>query len=190
MIVKRFHIILFFGIVLAGCGLWYFAWKPQQFDSSFCIRDFDYSRDHQAVEDLFNKGDNFYWMVAMEGGGSYSIDFMLRNKTSSQFETKRDLVMKVATIDGKLAGFMAYHPLSGRVWKLLFLIVDQDFRRQGVAKKILKYSVDDMMSRNALRIDLGTRNNNFKAQNLYKNFGFKYIDADDESHFVHFSLYK
>lgn len=189
---KIFHKIIFSCIVAIGIFGCYVLWKNNQQKSlsGFVIRDFDYDKDHQAIDDLFHKGDNFYWMVATEGGFPYSIDFMLRYNTSSQFEKKRDMIMKVAVMDGSIAAFFAYHPLSGRTWKLLFLLVDQDFRRQGIAKKILKYAVDDMLNRGALRIDLGTRDNNFKAQSLYKNFGFKFIDTDPASHFVHFSWYK
>ncbi|OGB86332.1 hypothetical protein A3J41_03135 [candidate division TM6 bacterium RIFCSPHIGHO2_12_FULL_38_8] len=118
-----------------------------------------------------------YWMYAGSADG-YSVKFMLEHATSSQYEKRHDLILKSAMIDGKLAGFLAYYPKSVHVWKLLFLIVDQDFRKQGIAKKLLSFAVKDMVARGALQVTLFTRNNNFKAQALYKNFGFKLTSSD------------
>ncbi len=161
-------------------------------NSGFAIRTFNYEKDHQAVDDLFHKNDNWYWMISTGNTDTYCIDFTLKYKSSSQYAKKYDMIMWVATVEGKIAGFCSYYPKiagSNKVWQLLFLIVDQDFRRQGIAKKLLTFAVQDMERRGAIRIDIATRNNNFRAQNLYKSFGAKLVDSDDGD-FVHFSWYK
>lgn len=186
---KMFRTLIIAG-VLGGClGIGYYFWLPKASDTSFVIRDFDYNPDHQAIEDLFHKEDNWYWMISTDNTKTYSIDFMLRYNTSSQQSKNRDMILKVATVHGKIVGFLAYYPLSQRVWQLLFLMVDQEFRRQGIARKLLDFAVRDMVGRGVLRINLATRNNNFRAQNLYKGYGFKLVDANDND-FVHFSWYK
>jgi len=152
------------------------------------IQDFNFEIDSADVEALFHKGDNWYWMLPNSLLNKYSVDHMLRNRSSSQQSLNHDLVLKVLRIDGKLAAFLAYFKLSEHVWQLLFLMVDQDFRRQGIAKKILKFTVEDMLHRGAYKVFLATRNNNFRAQSLYKNFGFKQTDSDEQ--FLFFSWYK
>ena len=179
--------ILFVFMIIVGLIYWYK--NSTQQESGFVIREFIYEKDHQKVDDLFHKNDNWYWMISTSGTNTYSIDFTLKYATSSQYAKKHDMIMRVATVEGNIAGFCSYYPKSAKVWQLLFLIVDQDYRRQGIARKLLTYAVDDMVDRGALRIDIATRNNNFKAQQLYKNFGAKLVDNDDND-FVHFSWYK
>lgn len=191
---KIFRMLVVVGILSACLGIGYYFLNSYGFfashaqDESFIIRDFNYDRDHQVVDDIFHKEDNWYWMISTEMTNQYSIDFMLKYKTSSQQSKKRDMILKVATVDGKVAGFLAYYPLSQRSWQLLFLLVDQDFRRKGIARKLLDFAVCDMVRRGALRVDIATRNNNFRAQNLYTSYGCKLVDSD--ASFVHFSWYK
>lgn len=179
---------LIFGLVFlsAVAGIGYYAWSVQESKSSCKIEDFNYETDAAAVDALFHKGDNWYWMFM--GFDEYSIDHMLRYKSPEQYQKRSIMVLKVAKVDGKIAGFLGYHPKSAYVWRLLFLLVDQDFRRQGIAKKLLNFAVEDMIHRGAIRVDLGTRDNNFKSQALYKKFGFKEVGTDPG--FVHFSWYK
>ena len=181
--------IIMLAVLFAGIGIGYFAWRGQQDSSGLQIKNFNYDKDAAVVDQLFHKGDNLYWMLCNQSHATgYSIDFMLRNQTSCQYAKKHDLILKTATIDGKIVGFLAYYPESIHVWRLLFLMVDQDYRRQGIAKKLLNFVVSDMFARGALQIILATRNNNFKAQKLYENFGFSLVDSDYQ--FVHFSLRK
>jgi ribosomal protein S18 acetylase RimI-like enzyme len=185
---KKIYISILVALVIT-IGIKYWYSKTTQEETGFIIRDFVYDKEHQKVDDLFHKHDNWYWMISTPSTNTYSIDFTLKYATSSQHAKKHDMIMKVATVEGNIAGFLSYYPESAKVWRLLFLIVDQDFRRQGVAKKLLRYAVDDMVKRGAIRVDIATRNNNFRAQSLYKNFGAKLVDSNDND-FVHFSWYK
>lgn len=185
-IVKVFFAI---AVIAIACSAGYYLYQRDGFgDSSLKIQDFQLDKDGAAIDELFHQGDNWYWMICNESSATYSVDFMLRNKSSVQYEKRRDLIIKVAKKDNKIVGFLAYFPKSAHVWHLLFLLVDKDFRRQGIAKKLLKFVVNDMVHRGALRVDLATRNNNFRAQSLYKNFGFKQTHIDEE--FAEFSWYK
>lgn len=178
------YMMLFIMLVL-GLALVFYVYYKQ---SNSEVEAFNFDRDAAKVDELFHKGDNWYWMISNSGSATFSMDFALRYQSSSQFEKKYDLVLKVLKIDGNLAGFLAYYKKSAHVWHLLFLVVDQDYRRQGVAKKMLKFAIDDMISRGAIKIDLATRNNNFKSQSLYKKSGFKQTHSDDE--FVFLSRHK
>jgi ribosomal protein S18 acetylase RimI-like enzyme len=179
--------IVLISLSLIGVVLAFYLYRGQN-GSTLKIENFVFDKDALAVDQLFHQGDNWYWMIYNGGQDTYSLDFTLRNATSSQHEKRHDMIFKVGKINDKIVGFLAYYPESKHVWGLRFLIVDQEIRRQGLAKKLLKYAMDDMVSRGAIRIDLATRNNNFKAQNLYKGFGFTIVRSDYE--FVHLSWCK
>lgn len=164
---KKLLVMVVF-VLSAGWGVSFFYkryWNP--------VRDVDYLKDHVKIETLFHKGDNWWWLICNEHLDTYSVDHTLKYKSSSQYEKRHDLIMKVWDARGKIAGFTAYYPKSPYTWQFLFLLVDQDFRRQGIAKKLLTYAVKDMVARGALKIDLVTRVENSKAQDLYKKFGFR-----------------
>lgn len=188
--------LIIIGLFISCIAITFYIFKTKYsgaHNSGFNIREFNYDKDYQSVYDLFHNGDNWYWMISTQNTDTYPLDFVLKYKTSSLNTKKYDMIMHVATIDGQIAGFCSYYPKisgSNKVWQLLFLIVNQDFRRQGIARKLLTYAIEDMAKRGAIRIDIATRNNNFRAQNLYKNFdGVKLVDSDDGD-FVHFSWYK
>lgn len=184
---KLYKIIGLIGIAIA-CVAGYYFFKPQQNDSGFAVHDFNFEKDADSIKDLFAKGDNRYWLLYSQINQTYSVDFLLRYRTSNQQNKNYDLTIKVATVDGKFVGFLAYFPLSKLVWRLLFLAVDQDFRRQGVAKKMLDYAVRDMVAKGAVKVELATRNNNFRAQNLYLGYGFKLTESNDM--FVYMAWHK
>jgi len=148
--------------------------------NSNAIRDVDYQKDFAKIDALFHKGDNWWWLICNEHLDVYSVEHMLKYKSSSQYEKRHDLTMKTLEIDGKLAGFTAYYPKSHYTWQFLFLLVDQDFRRQGIAKKLLTYAVKDMVARGAIKIDLVTRVENVKAQDLYQKFGFRETNRTEQ----------
>ncbi len=170
--------IIIFGLLILGVGSGYYFWQlKQQPQDSLKIVDMVFERDADAIEALFHKGDNFYWMIA--GNPDYSVKHMLEHRVNNRYEKRQNLILKSAFLDEKLVGFLAYFPKSKHVWQLLFLIVDQDFRKQGIAKKLLNFGVQAAVNQGALKVILFTRSNNFKAQAMYKNFGFKIIDKDD-----------
>lgn len=144
------------------------------------IRDFDYSKDHFDIEALFHKGDNWWWLMCNEYLNSYSLDHTLKYKSSSQYEKRHDLKMKIFEVNGKTAGFTAYYPTSQYTWRFLFLVVDQSFREQGIAKKLLTYAITDIVAQGGIKVDLVTRVENVKAQTLYRNFGFRQINETEQ----------
>lgn len=168
-------------LVMLGCflcvfGVFVFLHKK----TNGSIRNVDYLKDHTKIDALFHKGDNWWWLICNENLDTYSVDHTLKYRSSSQYEKRYDLTLKVLDIDGKIAGFTAYYPKSQYTWQFLFLLVDQDFRRQGIAKKLLTYAVKDMVARGAVKVDLVTRVENFKAQDLYKKFGFRQTNKTNQ----------
>ena len=183
----KFILVALLSVAMLFGGVYFYrVYASHQISQN--IQDFNYETDAAQVDALFHKNDNWYWMMHNMGLHTYSLDFTLRYRSSSQTEKLHDLVLKVFRQDGKIVGFLAYWPHSQHVWQLLFLIVDQDYRRQGIAKKMLKFALDDMAQRGAFKVIVATRNNNFRSQSLYRNFGLKQTAEDDQ--FVYFSWYK
>ncbi|MBP9765404.1 GNAT family N-acetyltransferase [Candidatus Babeliales bacterium] len=145
----------------------------------FTIKDFDYDRDHEDVERIFNQPDNRYWLLADGLYNNYSVDHMLKYRARYQDSYTSTLTLKVGFVDGKLVAFTAYYPESPRVGRLLFLLVDESVRRLGAARALLLYALDRMIQEGALKVMIYTRNNNFRAQNLYQSIGSVVTQHDD-----------
>jgi ribosomal protein S18 acetylase RimI-like enzyme len=151
------------------------------------IVDFNYDRDKDQVEQLFK--DDWVTMLTDESVKTFSVDFMLKNKTSSQSDKRNNLVLKVWREDGDVVAFLAYYKKSLYHWQLLFLIVNKDYRGQGRSKKMVQYGLDDMVARGAVRVELNTRTTNKPARSLYsKHFGFKKISGDET--YTQYAWYK
>ena len=165
--------IIFSALLLIGiCGAVYY-FKDLLIEPNGIV-NFNYNRDRKQVEQLFK--DDWMLMLTDESAKTYSVDFMLKNKSSSQHEKRNDLILKVWRENGDVTAFLAYYKKSLYNWQLLFLIVNKDYRGQGRSKAMVQYGLDDMVARGAVRVDLTTRSVNKLAQSLYtKNFGFKQI---------------
>ena len=179
MSIKHYVIWVLLGAFI-GVGAWYYLGQQQVRSEAGTVQPFNFDRDSAQVDALFHKGDNWYWMICVENKDTYSVDHMLRYASSSQHAKKHDLIMKVDRRDDQVVGFSAYHQDTSNVYRILFLIVDQDFRRQGIARKLLEYVMDDIKAKGARKIYLATRNNNFRAQALYKSMGFNVNYQDDQ----------
>jgi ribosomal protein S18 acetylase RimI-like enzyme len=163
-------------IIVSVLGLAGFYFKNYWLDSTNSIEDFVDARDTKQVNQLFR--DDWFLMICDENSKTYDIDFMLQNRTSSQRAKLNDLVIKVWRENNEVAGFLAYYKKSLYRWHLLFLIVNKKYRGQGRSKKLLKFAVDDMVARGALRVDLATRSVNKLAQSVYESFGFKLVHSE------------
>lgn len=171
-------------LFVVGATAYYF--KDAWMSSGQEIENFVDDRDTEQVKQLFK--DDWFLMICDENSKTYSIDFMLKNRTSSQYSKRNDLVLKVWRENGDVTGFLAYYKKSLYTWQLLFLIVNKDYRGQGRSKKLLKFAVDDMVARGAIKVDLATRSVNKLAQSLYEKFGFKLIHGTGK--YYDYSWYK
>lgn len=77
----------------------------------------------------------------------------------------------VAKVHGIFAGFIHVNNRRMRPWTSLdHLVVMPDFRHQGLAKALLKIGIKPLKGRFLIRLYVEAQN--FKAQKLYKAFGF------------------
>ena len=174
---RHFVRIATLGLLISFCVVYLPSW----FIKGRGIVDYVPSRDKAAIHKMFK--DDWGLLISDESLNSYSVDFMLDNRSPSQYAKVDKLVLKVLRVDDKTVGFMAYYPKTMFWWHLLFLCVDKDYRQKGYAAKMLQYVMNDMMDRGAVKISIFTRLKNTKARNLYENkFGFKDVEHYDDKY--------
>ena len=94
----------------------------------------------------------------------------------------------VAEIDGTIAGMIVAWLLVDEA-HIATIATRLDFRRQGIARKLLIFSLQSMMSEGALTSVLEVRESNAAAQEMYRKFGFEesgrrpryYRDNDEDA---------
>ena len=88
----------------------------------------------------------------------------------------------------KLAGFTQLYPIFSsvsmkRLWLLNDLFVEEIYRRQGIANRLLDAAKVFAVHTKAKGLELATAKDNYQAQKLYEKLGYV---KDDE--FFHYSL--
>jgi ribosomal protein S18 acetylase RimI-like enzyme len=167
----KFLLILLFIVFI---GFFIYLWK---FYGNGIV-DYIAYRDKAAVKKMFHDD----WKMLYYGDwdkiteDDFNVDFMLDNRSSSQYSINSNLVLKVFRSAGKTVGFLAYYPKSPYTWQMLFLIVDRDYRGKGYAAKLIQFFIDDAVARGAVKLMTFTRLVNTRARSLYEGkFGFKDI---------------
>ena len=94
----------------------------------------------------------------------------------------------VAEVDGKLVGMIVAWLLVNEV-HVATLATHPDFRRQGVAKRLLLHALRELRIEGAQSSFLEVRASNFAAQEMYRKFGYEesgvrpryYRDNDEDA---------
>ena len=155
---------------------------PSCFAPTTGVYDFDEKRDSQFLADVFK--ENWYWLVTSSTGDyeqSY-VDYFIKHKatkTNPHYEGLNKF--RVYYYKGKPAGFLSVYKKTNYIGQILFLAVKKEFRRKGIAVKLLDYAFkmlrDDMKCK---RIQLVTRANNVAARKLYTDYGFTEYGEDEK----------
>ena len=94
-------------------------------------------------------------------------------------KTEKNLPVYIAEVDGSVAGFASYGPFrSWPAYKYTVehsIYVSKDFRRQGIAKKLLQSLIDTAQKMNVHTIVAGIDSQNGESIHLHKNFGFQEV---------------
>jgi ribosomal protein S18 acetylase RimI-like enzyme len=90
---------------------------------------------------------------------------------------KGDSTVFVASDNGSIVGFTQLYPSFSSVsmkpiWILNDLFVDEPYRKQGVAKLMMKTAENFARETGAIRIALATQISNLAAQSLYESLGY------------------
>ena len=187
MMNKKMVILLGLLVGISGTAWFFQGSLKKSFSGDSKIEQFVFDRDAKQVEQLFRA--DWLTMITDEGSKTFSVDFLLRHKTSSQSSKLNDQNFKVWRENGNVVGFLAYYKKSPYVWQLHFLIVRKDYRGKGLATKLIQYCLDDAAAQGAVKVDLTTRATNLTAQAVYeKRFGFK--RTYDKGKYYRYSWYK
>jgi len=82
----------------------------------------------------------------------------------------------IASVDGRSAGCIALHRLSGDICEMKRLYVRDNYRGLGIGKKLIAMLLEEALKRNYRFIRLDTLPTMEKAQKLYEAFGFYDIE--------------
>ncbi len=95
-------------------------------------------------------------------------------KIRERIESSKIFLFKA--IEGKkILGFVELELLEGSVARINGLTVKPEFRNNGVAKKLLDYSIKFLKEKKIARVLLLVKEKNAAAKKIYKEFGFGFI---------------
>jgi ribosomal protein S18 acetylase RimI-like enzyme len=143
-----------------------------------CVIDFNYQRDHRAIEEIFKR--DWDWLVPVSPQ-EYSLDLVLKYRAPRQDPLYAGrLTLKVMYDKNQFIGFVAYYMKSSTAGFLNFLDVNPSYRGKGYAEILARYAINDMIKNGARCITLVTYPHNTRALKLYQRLGFKEIGRDSQ----------
>ena len=123
------------------------------------------------VADLFDKYRVFYKKESDIESGKQFIQARLDNNESVIF-------IALDTDKSTAVGFTQLYPTYSSVrvvknWILNDLYVDKEYRKQGIGEKLIQNAMNFAKENNAKFVELSTAVDNYTAQSLYEQIGFK-----------------
>lgn len=173
--IPRFMALILVGIALVVVGHWYVRSRDG-------IVVYVPEKHRAFILDQFKQ--DWYWLVS-EYSTDFSPEFMLDYRASSQ-EPKDlgNMEIYIYQVKNQPAGFVTFYKKTFYRWQLLFLYVNDAYRRLGIAQKMMEFALDEIRNKGATIVQLVTRVNNDRAQGLYKKLGF--IETDRYQGFINF----
>lgn len=165
---NRFLVPLF---VVLACAVGGYYWLIRSCEP---ICPYDAAQDRAALITIFKQ--NMFWLTndTNEASALKSFENSIDNASSSESWLDRgNLITYVYRDREATKGFVSYHKVSASTAKILYIAVDDTYRRRGYAEKLLVYALNDLQYKGYDRVELVTRLINKRAQGLYKKLGFK-----------------
>lgn len=156
------------------------SWETKQQQG---IYSYDAKKDRDFMLKHFKK-DRF-WLVADE---SYMYDPVDTLDTGIHGIVKKPVNFFVYYKDNNPVGFISYYyeyPLFG---KIQFVDVDENYQRQGIAKKMIMHVLDVMKKRGVRSVEIVTRLINTPALTLYEKLGFKKLYDNGKYIYLEYSF--
>lgn len=142
--------------------------------SSEPIYSYNAQKDREALITIFKQ--NMFWLTNDPNEQTAVESFKHAIDTSSSSDSWLDrgnLLTYVYRDNEATKGFVSYHKVSSSTAKILYIAVDDAYRRRGYAEKLLVYALGDLQRKGYERVELVTRLINKRAQGLYKKLGFR-----------------
>lgn len=136
------------------------------------------------VADLFDKYRVFYKKESDIESGRQFIQARLDNNESVIF-------VALDTDKSTAVGFTQLYPTYSSVrvvknWILNDLYVDKEYRKQGIGEKLIQTAMNFAKENNAQFVQLSTAVDNYTAQSLYEQIGFK--KQEPETNFYTYTI--
>ncbi|MCL5436982.1 MAG: GNAT family N-acetyltransferase [Candidatus Dependentiae bacterium] len=162
--------------ILVGIGAYYWRCGCLVADP---IEVYQPARDREAVERLFEQ--NWYWLINVPYEAAMRVFAEDLDKAVSPMERKKPDAFKwlVFRQGGVLQGFTAYYVKSPGVGRIVFLAVDEHARGKGCASRLIQRALNALSEAGCKTILILVRIENFRAQNLYRKFGFEAVKTDE-----------
>lgn len=176
MFSKRFRLVVV-AIMMASFILFGYSWFMQKQE---LVVEYSASRHKNDLLKIFDQ--NIFWLAADPDAVSAHKEFERQLDTASSTDSVAhtgNLTTMVCCDKGVVKGFVSYYKLSPTKAKILYVAVHDDYRRQGLAAKLLQNAVDTLEAQGIKQIELLTRVVNTRAQGLYRKLGFKPVWADE-----------
>ncbi len=95
-------------------------------------------------------------------------------------ENKVPYYVYVARLNGNVVGFISFFGSDERkIGRVHLLVVSSEYRRLGLAERLMSFVVNYFSDRGYTKIFLYTRPENIRAKKLYKKMSFYEIDGGD-----------
>ncbi len=144
-----------------------------------------YDAQHDRAYILQQTQDERFWLIADESHG-YNQEMTL--DTGKHCFVGVPVKFFMYYKDSKPVGFISYYFDSPFFAKIQFVLVDENYRRQGIAEKMIRYVLERMEKEGAFSVEICTRLINTKARTLYEKLGFKYSYDDGKYIYLTYSF--
>lgn len=175
-------------------------------DLSFVeVTDFHTEKDFEQAKQLLQEN----WNELIGNDKSCTIEtlngyaeYLFKDQKSANYPGY-PLILKVIKNTGGIIGFLGYvlydsanndrdyagpymmnSPLDRG--HIEILAMNSAYRKKGLAKKLLEYAIWDLAQKGAKKINVGVRNDNQSALNLYSRFGFAVDRTFDDQNTILF----
>jgi GNAT superfamily N-acetyltransferase len=140
------------------------------------IRDFS-ADDAAAVRDLFIRVNRLLAPSDMKDAFEAYIARSLAEEIDrlAEYYSERNGGFWVAVDDEQIVGMFGLEPSSDSAMELRRMYIDPDFRRQGIARRMLDFAEQECRRRNRPRMNLSTSELQREALALYKNAGYALV---------------
>ncbi len=91
--------------------------------------------------------------------------------------------------DKKPVAFISYYCDSSIFANIQFVYVDKDYRRQGIAEKLITFVLDRLRNQGIRSVEICTRLINTGARSLYEKIGFNYLYDTGKYIYLTYSLH-
>ncbi len=158
------------GAVLVSLGAGFWWWHA----GDVCaIVEYQRVRDFDQIVRIF--AEDSYWLDARPAQSAMAaFANELEYVEHPEWTPTHDGPMqwRVARCGERTVGFISFYRKSDTAARILYLGVDQQYRKRGLGRDLMKAAISALESQGIRDIIIATRIENFRAQNLYRQLGF------------------